>query len=237
MSIKVTFSALRKGLATDIPIAQRVAKSLESHVAHRPHAATHPTGGVDAPTGASPGNGVVAATPRSSSRQHTHGRVEATPLHLTRRGWGLGYSTGAAALGRQQPRTLTSSSVAVFVVAPLVLGPPTLLPHTGAGLLACVATTVALDCCPSFTVTAVTAARASRIEHRAPRRRLPPAGFTAARTGTRGFCRVVHVLEQRCSLLRSGRPAGCCERTQTNPASRAPLGVSAWPRSCTRWRR
>jgi hypothetical protein len=125
-----------------------LAKSLESHVAHRPHTATHPTGGVDAPTGASPGNGVVAATPRSSSRQHTHGRVEATPLHLTRRGWGLGYSTGAAALGRQQPRTLTSSSVAVFVVAPLVLGPPTLLPHTGAGLLACVATTVALDRCP-----------------------------------------------------------------------------------------
>ena len=237
MSTKIAFSTPtpRNGHSHRI---QQFAKNLESHVAHRPHAATHPTGGVDAPTGASLGNGVVAATPRSSSRQHIHGRVEATPPYTSRgEAGGSGYSTGAAALGSQQPRTLTSSSVAVFVVAPLVLGPPTLLPHTGAGLLACVATTVALDCCPSFTVTAVTAARASRIEHRAPRRRLPPAGFTAARTGTRGFCRVVHVLEQRCSLLRSGRPVGCRERTQTNPASRAPLGVSVRPRSCTRWHR
>jgi len=131
---------------------------------------------------------------------------------------GSGYSTGAAALGRQQPRTLTSSSVAVFVVAPLVLGPPKLLPHTGAGLLACVATTVALDCCPSFTVTTVTAARASRIEHCAPRRRLPPAGFTAARTGTRGFCRVVHVLEQRCFLAEK-RKAGWVPRAYPDQPS------------------
>lgn len=86
----VPTGVLRPSLGRSTLTGTDLAKSLEPRVAHRPRTATHPTGGVDAPTGASLGNGVVAATPRSSSAcQHTHGRVEATPLHLTWRGWGL----------------------------------------------------------------------------------------------------------------------------------------------------
>ena len=111
----------------------------------------------------------------------------------------------------------------------LVLGPPTPSPHRGVRLLARATATVALDYRPSFTVAAVAAAWGFHIWHRALRRSLPPLEITAVWVGHARLLSGCATFEQQFSLLRSGGPAGCCNRTRANPALRATLSVSDRP--------